>query len=435
MITLQPLKSKDVFIENPQLTQIWPEISSRIMQEATLEALENNEAGLYLIKDNNETIGITGFYELEEPVLGLRWHGICPSKRHKSISPFVLKEVAKLAKKHYPECTYIAEYVPLTNYSQYIIDHFTQLGFEKFGPIESHDWTPHKTQGYINTIDNLINLNVPGFSQQKPSLATYLTKTKSKDIKDLNLNDFDLSEKHTLYGMNTLSYLFFSDEKLYKKLPSKYLSQLIELTDLKQLDNQGNNALFHILSKYDSKNLNQKQIKHILQNSDLSIINENNMHLLSIILIKKNIVLEEKMLIDIINNTPFNSPKINKQSMPNFTFTQSIAIINTPVNDENIKNPIYNPAIIKKIINKSLFTDSFSNNVTYLNICNADTISNMFLNIEDKKLFLDKINQDNIKAANILNNSTVLNYITSNYEKTLINQNINNNTNNKNFKL
>lgn len=435
MITLQQLKSKDVFIENPQLTQIWPEISSRIMQEATLEALENNEAGLYLIKDNNETIGITGFYELEEPVLGLRWHGICPSKRHKSISPFVLKEVAKLAKKHYPQYTYIAEYVPLTNYSQYIIDHFTQLGFEKFGPIESHDWTPHKTQGYINKIDNLIHLNTINFSQKKPSLATYLTQTKSKEIKDLDLNSFDLSEKHTLYDMNTLSYLFFSDEKLYKKLPSKYLSQLIELTDLKQLDNQGNNALFHILSKYDSKNLNQKQIKYILQKSDLSIVNENNMHLLSIILLKKNIPLEEKMLIDIINNTPFNSPKINKQSMPHFMFTQSIAIINTPLNEEHAKNPIFNPTLIKHIINKSLFTDSFFNNVAYLNICYADTISNIFLNIEDKKLFLDKISQHSIEVSNILNNPTIVNYKTSNYEKNLINQNIQNNTHNTNFKL
>lgn len=158
MIKIKKLEDSLIFEKNEYLKDIWPPISSKIMQEATLDAMKNNEPGLFILEKNDKVIGFTGFYELEYPYVGLRWHGIIKEERNNGYSIPVLAMVAKLAQMHFPDYYYLAEFVPLTDYSQKIIDHFESAKFEKFGPIESHDWTPHKTQGYRAVIEDLKNI-------------------------------------------------------------------------------------------------------------------------------------------------------------------------------------------------------------------------------------------------------------------------------------
>ena len=157
MIYLEEL-IENPFLAHPQLLDIWPSKSSIIMQEATLETLQYKEIGLYLIKKDNTVIGITGFFTYHEDVttIGLRWHGLIKEERGNNLSEPIMAQVFKLAKTFYPESKYIMEFVPITNYSNYIVNHFEKIGFEKFGDIENPDWTDNKIQGYRLDMDKYL---------------------------------------------------------------------------------------------------------------------------------------------------------------------------------------------------------------------------------------------------------------------------------------
>lgn len=77
--------SNSVFEQNPELLSIWEGELSESFVEAT-EAFVNglDDLGeIFLIKKQNELIGITGYWPLDTLVksVGLRWHGIVKEKR------------------------------------------------------------------------------------------------------------------------------------------------------------------------------------------------------------------------------------------------------------------------------------------------------------------------------------------------------------------
>lgn len=157
MIYLEELV-ENPFLDHPHLLDIWPQKSSLIMQEATLETLEYEEKGLYLVKRDDKVIGITGFFIYQDDIttIGLRWHGLIKEERGNYLSEPIMAEVFKLAKNFYPSAQYIMEFVPLTDYSDYIVKHFEKIGFEKNGPIQTPDWTDNKIQGYRLDMDQYL---------------------------------------------------------------------------------------------------------------------------------------------------------------------------------------------------------------------------------------------------------------------------------------
>lgn len=161
MITIKPLLSNP-FIDHPQLLDIWPPASSEIMQEITLESLEDNEPAIFLIYHETQVIGITGYFLMSEDVeyVGLRWHGIIKTKRGFGYSKEAMILVLSELKYMHPHAEYIVEYLPLTDYSDYIAHHFLTLGYEKFEEPLSQDWTPHMVQGYRANINQFLYKNI-----------------------------------------------------------------------------------------------------------------------------------------------------------------------------------------------------------------------------------------------------------------------------------
>lgn len=154
MIKLEVLTNRSIFEDNPELKSIWPQPSSQFMQEATIENF--GEKNLFVIKEGDKVIGLTGYFLYEGDCVALRWHGILESHRGLGYSRPIIEAVARMAKEDYPESRYLVEWVPLTNYSAKIVGHFESIGFERFGPIESEDWTPHLLQGYRAELDKLV---------------------------------------------------------------------------------------------------------------------------------------------------------------------------------------------------------------------------------------------------------------------------------------
>lgn len=149
MITIEPLTTNP-FINNPELLKIWPEKSSKIVHEITLETLEKNEPGIFLIKKEEQIIGLTGYFLMDETMenIGLRWHGIVQSQRRKGYSEAAMTLVMQEVKSLYPQSSYLVEYVPVTDYSSYIVKHFVSLGFKRFVDPGPQDWTDNMIQGY-----------------------------------------------------------------------------------------------------------------------------------------------------------------------------------------------------------------------------------------------------------------------------------------------
>lgn len=158
MITIEPLINNP-FVAHPELLNIWPEASAKAMHEATLKSLNNEEPGLFLIKKDSETIGLTGYFLMSDYChIGLHWHGILQNHRGNRYSEEALKLVMLEVKEIYPEARFMVEHIPLTDYSYYIIDHFTKLGFEKIGNIDFFAATGNYIQGYrVNIEDFLMN--------------------------------------------------------------------------------------------------------------------------------------------------------------------------------------------------------------------------------------------------------------------------------------
>lgn len=413
MIYLKKLTCADIFKNNIELTEIWPEVSSRIMQEATLEALENNEDGLYCVMEDNNVIGMTGFYELEEPFVGLRWHGLIHKKRNERLSPKILKEVAALAKKAYPECEYIAEFVPLTNYSDKIIKHFTDLGFEKFGPVESHDWTPHKTQGYAASLDSLINLEL-----KKTPLIDYLEKElydikysnirKTKEYLDLSQFDIHSADKN---GTVPLCYLL-KEEMFFRDCYSyEIIKELVYKTDLSHTDNNGVNVFLNVLFQ---QWLEPKEFEYIFNHSNLGQINHMGACALTALMSVPGIKIKlgEKQIEKIVKTTDFNAVYLEKHNFFNLTLTLL----------SNQKEHCFNEETKKYIVNQSFFNNHIKQNFKALSNSSDDIMGIVFRLLEDKERFLEELktfdmpNNYGVRVENLLKNNMIFSYI----EKSLL---------------
>lgn len=151
------------FEDYPEFKKIWPEFSSNLAQEVIAKSIEKKEDGLYVILYNDTPVGMTGFFDLEYPegkYWGLRWHGVLPEYRGKGISEHALYITAMELKKHHPECIGIVEYIPHTDYSNYIFKYFERFGFQAWAEPETVDWAPHKIQAYGINLDELIDFGV-----------------------------------------------------------------------------------------------------------------------------------------------------------------------------------------------------------------------------------------------------------------------------------
>lgn len=155
MLYIEKITSGNPFEKYPQLNHIWPPLSQSIVKEATLDSIAYKEDGVYLIKKDNEVIGLTGFF-MDNEQLCLRWHGFAKEHRGKGYSSKVLVQVLQEAKKHHPDKTSVSEFVPLTDYCEPIIEHFEHMGFKKYGPTEIVDWRPEPLQEYRADIDTFL---------------------------------------------------------------------------------------------------------------------------------------------------------------------------------------------------------------------------------------------------------------------------------------
>ncbi|WP_434716193.1 hypothetical protein [Paraburkholderia sp. A3RO-2L] len=154
MISLLDVIRGNPFEEHPQLRTIWPAEFHVIAEEATVETVvdempRGDVGGIYLITNDSQVIGITGFFyvdSLDEPYL--RWHGIVPAERGRGYSRLALQLVVERIKAKIPNARGLTELVPqtMTDYGAGIGAHFAALGFVKSGELERYDWSPYAWQ-------------------------------------------------------------------------------------------------------------------------------------------------------------------------------------------------------------------------------------------------------------------------------------------------
>lgn len=81
-----------VFEKYPILNQIWGIVSTEYAKDATLEWQTTEDSGsIYFILLDDEVIGITGYWVIDDTYAGLRWHGIIPTYRKQGLSTVSLK--------------------------------------------------------------------------------------------------------------------------------------------------------------------------------------------------------------------------------------------------------------------------------------------------------------------------------------------------------
>jgi L-amino acid N-acyltransferase YncA len=165
MLGIERLISGDPFSDHPQLGHIWPEPYASIAREAVTEHLAEQDdydiGGIYLIKEDSDVIGITGYflYDTEATVLGLRWHGLVPEQRGKGYSPRILGMVLIEALARHPRAETLIELVPVTTYGETLEPHFKKMGFTPVGDTEKYEWAEHSWQPYHLEIANFLKLH------------------------------------------------------------------------------------------------------------------------------------------------------------------------------------------------------------------------------------------------------------------------------------
>lgn len=149
MIHIIPNGSLDPFADFPQLNTIWPKEYGDIAREAVTEEMQRIHAGkykpdgqIYLIKDDHEVIGITGYFGWHANV-GLRWHGVIPSHRGQGASTMALRWLLTDVYRERPDAEFLIENVPQSEHGKTNIEpYFHKLGFRPVGALESYLWSP-----------------------------------------------------------------------------------------------------------------------------------------------------------------------------------------------------------------------------------------------------------------------------------------------------
>lgn len=174
MLSIEPA-TENPFFAYPALKAIWPPLSQAIAEEATEETLAAEEDGIFLIKKDNQVIGMSGYFIIDNPEEAyLRWHGIIPSERQKGYSKEALTLILQEVQKDIPEAKRLVELVPVTEYSGYLIEHFERLGFKPRGTPQTMDWTPNLLQEYVVDIADFLKKYAPSGSskaKQVPALV------------------------------------------------------------------------------------------------------------------------------------------------------------------------------------------------------------------------------------------------------------------------
>lgn len=164
-ITIVDYSGSNPFEEHPQLKSIWPKELYDLAVAGVTESLdiigEYEIGNIYLIKENDEIVGLTGFYPYEglgprgsfayEDVkhLGLRWHGVIPERRGNGISSAAFSLMLEQAGIKFPNAKRIVEIVPDHENAGIIRRHFEKLGFQKDDtPPKKYDWSEYSWQGY-----------------------------------------------------------------------------------------------------------------------------------------------------------------------------------------------------------------------------------------------------------------------------------------------
>ncbi len=135
------------FLDYPQLQTIWPSELQLLAEKGTVESIQDEKEfyvknhlnipdTLFLIRLNNEVIGLTGFYfSSQEHAAHLRWHGIIPQHRRYGYSRQTLVLIAQRLVEQYPHVEHLIESVPVCPAAETIAPYFHKIGFfEKSEP-------------------------------------------------------------------------------------------------------------------------------------------------------------------------------------------------------------------------------------------------------------------------------------------------------------
>lgn len=134
MVLLEYKKgSENPFKSNPHLKNIWEEKELQERAEGSIERFNENEqenGKIFLIKLNNQIIGITGYYFTEDKnCIGLRWHGIIPTMRDRGCSTEALNLLWEYLKTNEFNVKYVQEFAPSNDVRT--IEYFEKIGFKK----------------------------------------------------------------------------------------------------------------------------------------------------------------------------------------------------------------------------------------------------------------------------------------------------------------
>jgi L-amino acid N-acyltransferase YncA len=102
-----------------------------------------DEGEIFLIKDNQKIIGITGYFPYEETYSDffLRWHGLLPEYQKIGISQKVLDTMIKYLEKKYENFSTIKEFMPVRESYKKTEEYFIKIGFQKIGEPEKVEWS------------------------------------------------------------------------------------------------------------------------------------------------------------------------------------------------------------------------------------------------------------------------------------------------------
>jgi hypothetical protein len=150
--SLAPAGKQPAYLEN-LIAQIWPTRAQKIYQLFLEGAsdIENLNDHPFVIRVNEEYVGITGFYlydKIEQKEVGLSWHGIIPQARKQGLSKAVFNTVSQIAKEVYPDATHIVELIPEDRLSE-LAPYFEKLGFVFSGELAHFDYLPKTTNWLI----------------------------------------------------------------------------------------------------------------------------------------------------------------------------------------------------------------------------------------------------------------------------------------------